>query len=83
MTQYTLKTTPQEAEAIAKGNKSFVFRGVDQPCGFGDYISFQVVDGKQMKRHAIERMKFVITYVGTDAPIERGFKVLGFRRVVA
>ena len=83
MTQYTLKTTPQEADAITKGLKSFVFRGKDQPGGFGDYISFQVVDGQQMKRHAIEKMKFVVTYVSTDTPIEKGFKVLGFRRVVA
>lgn len=81
MTTYTIKTTMTEADAIAKGEKSFIFRGESQPFGYGDEISFQVYAGQQMKRHNLEGRKFRVTYVSTDAPVERGFKVIGFREV--
>lgn len=81
MTHYTLKATMQEADDITKGMKSFVFRGDKYNYGWGDEISFQVFNGGQMKRHAIEKQKFMVTYVSTDAPIEKGFKVIGFKRI--
>ena len=81
MTQYILKTTMQEADDISKGEKSFVFRSDKYPYGYGDEITFQVYNGQQMKRHALEKMKFRITYVSADAPIDKGFKVIGFKRI--
>ncbi len=82
MTHYTIKTTLKEADEIAKGMKNFVFRSEKMPYGFGDEISFQVYkDGGFLTGHALDRKKFVITYVSTDAPIERGFKVLGFKEI--
>lgn len=81
MTHYTLKASLQEADDIAKGAKSFVFRGDNYNYGWGDEISFRVVNSGQMKRHAIENQKFMVTYVSADAPIEKGFKVIGFKRM--
>lgn len=81
MTMYTLKATMQEADDIAKGNKNFIFRNADMACGYGDEITFQPYKAGKMTRHAIERMKFRVTYVSTDAPIDSGFKVIGFRQI--
>jgi len=81
MTEYTIKTTLQEADDIASGAKSFIFRGDTSSYGYGDSISFRVYKGKQLTRHALEDMKFRITYVSDAAPIEKGFKVLGIRRI--
>ena len=39
MTMYTLKATLEEADAIAKGDKAFVFRLDSMPCGVGDEIT--------------------------------------------
>lgn len=40
MTMYTLKATLEEADAIAKGDKQFIFRADNMPCGVGDEITF-------------------------------------------
>lgn len=82
MTTYALKATIQEADDIAGGKKAFIFRGAKTPYGYGDEITFQAINSGQMKRHAIEKQKFMVTYVSTDAPIEKGFKVIGFKRTV-
>ena len=81
MTMYTLKATLEEADAIAKGDKSFVFRSDSMPCGVGDEITFQPMKDGKMTRHPIERMKFKVTYIDTNAPIDRGFKVIGFKQI--
>lgn len=81
MTMYTMKATMQEADDIAMGDKPFIFRSNLIPCAKGDEIKFQVITNGQMKRHKIENMKFSVTYVSIDAPIEKGFKVIGFRRI--
>ena len=81
MTMYTLKATLEESDAIAKGDKAFIFRADSMPCGVGDEITFQSMKNGKMTRHPIERMKFRVTYISTDAPIDRGFKVIGFRQI--
>lgn len=81
MTMYTLKATLDEADAIAKGDKAFIFRADSMPCGVGDEISFQPMKNGKMTRHAIERQKFRVTYVSSEAPIDRGFKVIGFKQI--
>ena len=81
MTMYTLKATLEEADLIAKGDKAFIFRADSMPCGVGDEITFQPMKQGKMTRHPIERMKFRVTYVSANAPIDRGFKVIGFRQI--
>lgn len=81
MTIYTLKATLEEADAIAKGDKAFIFRAENAPFGVGDEIHFQPYKQGKMTRHPIERQKFRVTYVSSDAPIDRGFKVIGFRQI--
>ena len=81
MTMYTLKATLEESDAIAKGDKAFIFRADSMPCGVGDEITFQPMKNGKMTRHPIERMKFGVTYVSANAPIDRGFKVIGFRQI--
>lgn len=81
MTMYTMKATLEEADAIAKGDKAFIFRADSMPCGVGDEITFLPYKNGKMTRHPIERMKFGVTYVGVNAPIDRGFKVIGFKRI--
>ena len=81
MTEYNIRTTMEEADDIASGKKDFIFRGVRQPYGVGDYITFTAFDGVQRKRHVIDNMRFRITYVNRKEPVAKGFKVLGFRKV--
>ena len=81
MTTYTLKATLREADEIAKGDKAFVFRSDSMPIGYDDEITFQPMKDGKMTRHPIERMKFKVTYIDTNAPIDRGFKVIGFKQI--
>lgn len=80
MTQYTLKTTLNEADDITAGRKTFVFRASMNHVSFGDELIFQVMKQGMLTRHPIEKQKFLVTYVSNDAPIEKGFSVIGFRR---
>lgn len=79
MTTLVVKTTLQEADDIAKGMKPFIFRNIQ--CGYGDEIQLRPYKDGKMTRHPIEKMKFMVTYVSEDAPIERGFKVIALRRL--
>ena len=81
MTMYTMKATLEEADLIAKGDKAFIFRSGSMPCGVGDEITFQPYKNGKMTRHPIERMKFIVNYVSTAVPVERGFKVIGFKQI--
>jgi len=81
MTQYVLKTSIEEADAIVNGDKSFVFRDDRYHYGFGDEITFQAYKNGSMTRHKIEGMKFRVTYTSADAPVEKGFKIIGFKRI--
>lgn len=81
MTEYVFKATIDESDAIAKGLKRFMFRSKDYPIGFGDMFTVQTYKNSKMTRHAIEKMKFVVTYVDASAPIEQGFQVIGFDRL--
>lgn len=80
MTTYTLKTTLSEADDIAEGRKTFVFRSSMNSIGYGDEITFRVVKNGTMTRHPLEKQRYCVTYVSGDAPIEKGFVVIGFRR---
>ena len=81
MTQYEIKTTQTEADEIASGAKDFIFRNNMNLVARGDFLNFRVIrDGKPM-RHKIDIMKFKVTYISDEAPIEQGYTVFGFRRV--
>ena len=83
MTQYTLKTTPNEADHILKGIKSFIFREDKYRFRAGDIIGFSVMKAGKTVRHEIDNKNYVVTYVGDNgiAPIEKGFSVIGFRKI--
>lgn len=81
MTQYVIKTSLEEADQIIEGNKSFIFRGDQLKYGYGDRITFQVYKAGKQTRHPIDSLKFKITYVATEAPVEKGWKIIGFRRL--
>ena len=83
MTEYTIKTSLEEAKAITDGRQNFVFRDGKGVINDGDIIGFRVVEnGKTINNHPIEVMKFRVTCVTKNAPIEEGFAAIGFQRVV-
>ena len=78
MTILTLNTTMDEANDIAKKDKCFVFRGV--PAKKGDTLIFKTIfNGKEIP-HEIDKMRFRVTYATNDAPVEKGFWAIGFKR---
>lgn len=81
MTHHIVKTTVQEADDIAKGLKPFIFRGGNLRINFGDKISFRPYQEQQMKRHEIEKMEFIVTFVTDEAPVESGFRAIGFKPI--
>ena len=81
MTQYEIRTSMTEADQIAAGFKDFVFRNDKTLIGVGDDITFRVYKDGKPTRHRVDGQKFRVVYVDAEAPIEHGFKVLGFRRV--
>ena len=79
MTTLTLNTTMNEANDIARGDKSFVFRGMSAKKG--DILIFKTIfNGKEIP-HEIDKMRFRVAYATNDAPVEKGFWAIGFRRV--
>lgn len=81
MTQYEIRTTMTEADQIAAGFKDFVFRNDKTLIGVGDDITFKVYKDGKPTRHRVDGQKFRVVYVDAEAPIEHGFKVLGFRKI--
>ena len=83
MTQYTLRTTPTEADLICKDAKRFIFRENKWNFRAGDVISFSVVKAGKPVKHSIDDKNFVVTYVGGEelAPVQKGFSVIGIRRI--
>lgn len=80
MTMYMLKMAENEADKVAMGRKTFVFRDSSLGIKEGDELQFQVMFKSKPRPHKIESMKFEVTYASEDAPIERGFSAIGFRR---
>ena len=81
MTMYTVKTTPNEAEEILKGNKLFVFRADAPQFAVGNNIQFAVVDSRRMTPHPIEGRVYKITHIERGEPIQDGILAIGFRPV--
>lgn len=81
MTYYTVKTYPNEADAIVRGDKMFVFRADLPQFKVGNNISFAVVDDKRITRHPLEDRVFRITCVERGEPIADGIIAIGFKPV--
>ena len=81
MTTYTIKTTEKEANDIARGGKTFIFRNSEMGYRVGDSVLFRVIKNSKPKMHDIEKHTYVIAYLTDNAPIESGFVALGLRRV--
>ena len=80
MAWINLKTTLIEAEHLADGVKTFVFRNKNIHVGVGDVVTFTAYKNKQPTRHRIENMKFDVVYISTETPIDKDFKVIGVRK---
>ena len=80
MTTYTIKMAEAEADEVVKRNKMFVFRNSSLGVKKGDEILFRVMFKTRERPHKIESMRFLVTYATDDAPVEKGFSVIGFRR---
>lgn len=81
MTTYTIKIAESEADQVVMGDKMFVFRSSSLGIKAGDELIFRVMFKGKGRPHKIESMKFRVTYASEDAPIEKGFTVIGFRRI--
>ena len=81
MTTYTIKIAESEADQVVMGDKMFIFRSSSLGVKAGDEILFRVMFKGKARPHKIESMKFCVTYASEDAPIEKGFTVIGFRRI--
>lgn len=81
MTMYTIKIAESEADQVTRGDKAFVFRNESLGIKKDDELIFRVMFKGNPRPHKIEQMKFRVTYASSDAPVEKGFAVIGFRRV--
>lgn len=82
MTEYIIKTTKEEADAIYGGYKRFVFRSSNITYYLNDRIRFQVIKDNKVLRHPIDKQTFMVTYSTKEAPIEKGYSVVSFRRAI-
>ena len=80
MTIHTLKIAENEADLVAMGDKAFVFRSTSLGVKRGDELHFRVMFKQKPRPHKIEQMTFECTYASDDAPVEKGFTAIGFRR---
>ena len=79
MTEYMLKIGTDEADAITKGDKGFIFRNSKYHIGYGDRITFVPYKAGKPTRHCIEHKKYTVTYVSSEAPVEQGWSVIGIK----
>lgn len=78
MAEINVRTSVTEADHIIKGEKKFIFRDLSIRVGYDDTLTFTAYKYKKPTRHPIESKKYKVTYISTEAPIEKGFKVIGF-----
>lgn len=81
MTEYTIKTNREEADAVVREKLSFIFRDEKVPVRENDCFGFCVTENGQTVRHPIDGMKFRATCVTKGAPLENGYVAVGFRRI--
>ena len=81
MTQYLLRTSLEEADAIISGDQRFLFRDTKYKYGKGDLITFQAYKNGHSTRHPIEKKMYKVTCSFAEAPVEKGFRIIGFKEV--
>ena len=83
MTEYTLKTTKENADAIYIGIKKFDYRYLRDNLRVGDRIRYQVVKDRKVVRHPIDAGTYSVTYIDRDAPqVADGVCVISITKVV-
>lgn len=80
MTIYTLKTCEKEADDIFSGRQMFIIRSDRHGYRIGDRINFLVMKNGRPVTHKVEGVAFEISAL-PRAPLEDGYKVIGFRRL--
>ena len=80
MTEYTIKTNREEADAIVNGNQRVVFRSAKVPVSTDKFVGFSVVENGETVKHPIDGAKFRVTSIMEGAPLEKGFVAISFRR---
>ena len=83
MTIKTIKTNEAEAQKIIENKVTFIFRDEREWFREGDILEFRVVRNMKTIVHKIDGQSFIVTAVmnWVDAPIERGYQFIGFRRI--
>ena len=81
MTEYTIKTNKDEADAIYQEKQNFIFRNDKALVKVSDCFGFCVVDKGQAIKHPIDSMRFRATCVTAGTPLENGYVAIGFRRI--
>lgn len=82
MATILMRATLNECDEIASGKKTYTIRGADRPCRCGDVLRFTPYKDGKPTRHATERMLFEVTHIGINEPIDKGMKIICFRRKI-
>lgn len=83
MTQYTIKTTEQEADRILSGDQPFIIRSRREYYFKGDKITFLMVKNGKPVYHKIGVKTYEVTTVldHEQAPIEKGWRLVAFKEI--
>ena len=83
MTIRTIKTGCEEADRIADGKQTFIFRSANDGYRPNDVFNFQCYKDGRPVTHRNNHYGYVVTIVQdhTLAPIEPGFVLVNFRRL--
>lgn len=78
---HKIKLNYEFQEPILKGEKTFEIRCNDRGFQKGDYVEFNVSEGRRSHKEPLDGKKFVITYVLNGWGLENGYVVFSFRPV--
>lgn len=83
MTQYTLKASKEEADAIVNGDKSYLFRDNRHNYKPGDQVTVLVMKEGRPVTHPIEANTYRISYTEdyNGAPLLKGWTIIGLKKV--
>jgi len=82
MTVRTIRTSCEEAERIADGKQTFIFRSESDGYRVNDVFNFQCYKDGRPVTHRNNKYGYVVTMIQDHmtAPVERGFVLINFRR---
>ena len=79
MTEYTVKTHKQEADAIVRGDKMYIMRS--RPMVLNSRIHFSVIEDMTRVWHPIEDQIYVASYIDDGEPLQDGVHLIGIKRL--